>query len=1083
MALTNQDRVGRALDLTRDGLAVFVEQEFKNIHGDQALHQAEQFISDRHYKPGTPFSKWDAQLILRVMWECWRPVFSKVLGRAERTLVSELTDVRNDWAHQKKFSTDDAYRALDSAERLLTAVSAGQAAEVAKMKQDLLRLRYAKEVQNEKRKSVGTTIESQVTNQLTAWRDVVKPHQDVANGRYQQAEFAADLWQVHVGEGEAEYRDPSEFFRRTFLTESLKRLLIGGVRRLTSGGGDPVVQLQTNFGGGKTHSMLALYHLFSGAQPEQMSGADAILAEAGTKKLPKAKRVVLVGNKISPGNPALKADGTVVHTLWGELAYQLGGKEAYERVRLDDERATSPGDALRELFNQYGPCLILIDEWVAYARMLHEDSNLPGGDFETQFTFAQLLTESAKAAKNCLLVVSLPASDTAVSPHSQADDVEVGGQRGREALERLRNVIGRVEAAWQPASAEEGFEIVRRRLFEPISEDVQFKSRNIVARAFSDLYRNQAQEFPDECKETEYRERIEAAYPIHPEVFDRLYTDWSTLVKFQRTRGVLRLMASVIYQLWSSNDRNPLIMPANIPLNDPQVSFELKRYLSDQWGPIIEKDIDGASSLPKRIDDEVPNLGKHMATRRVARTLYLGSAPLKSANRGLEDRGIKLGCVMPGESPAVFGDALRRLASKATYLYADGERYWYDTQPTVTKVADDRAGQLEREPDKVAQEIERRVREDLKRKGDFVGVHPLPQGSQDVPDDTGCRLVVLGVDHPYGKEAGSPAEKEAQTILENRGTAPRLMRNTLLFLAPDRTRLPELDEATRRYLAWASVLAEKDALDLSPHQVKQAETQFKSADSAVSLRIPETYQWLLIPTQANPQSPMTWDQIRLTGQEALAERASKKIRNDQLYTAYATTVLRMDMNRVPLWRGNHVAITQLVEDFGRYLYLPRLKSTEILLQAIRDGGPTTRWELDSFAFAESYDDERQRYRGLRAGAGFPVPDADAPGLLVKSEVAAEQLKAERNAAADEPRPTDPGPGASGPDGPPPPTTGGRDPTPTLPAATPHGPRGRGPQSASTAASSSTRPEWAATQARSATRSSPTSPASSARRSA
>jgi hypothetical protein len=267
MALTNQDRVGRALDLTRDGLAVFVEQEFKNIHGDQALHQAEQFISDRHYKPGTPFSKWDAQLILRVMWECWRPVFSKVLGRAERTLVSELTDVRNDWAHQKKFSTDDAYRALDSAERLLTAVSAGQAAEVAKMKQDLLRLRYAKEVQNEKRKSVGTTIESQVTNQLTAWRDVVKPHQDVANGRYQQAEFAADLWQVHVGEGEAEYRDPSEFFRRTFLTESLKRLLIGGVRRLTSGGGDPVVQLQTNFGGGKTHSMLALYHLFSGAQP------------------------------------------------------------------------------------------------------------------------------------------------------------------------------------------------------------------------------------------------------------------------------------------------------------------------------------------------------------------------------------------------------------------------------------------------------------------------------------------------------------------------------------------------------------------------------------------------------------------------------------------------------------------------------------------------------------------------------------------------------------------------------------------------------------------------------------------------
>src|SRR5207253_14211 len=127
-----------------------------------------------------------------------------------------------------------------------------------------------------------------------------------------------------------------------------------------------------------------------------------------------------------------------------------------------------PGDALRELFNEYGPCLVLIDEWVAYARQLHDQGDLPAGGFETQFTFAQVLTESAKLAKNCLLVISLPASDTGGSPHTQADDVEVGGQRGREALDRLRNVVGRVESSWRPASAEEGFEIVRRRLFEPL---------------------------------------------------------------------------------------------------------------------------------------------------------------------------------------------------------------------------------------------------------------------------------------------------------------------------------------------------------------------------------------------------------------------------------------------------------------------------------------------------------------------------------------------------------------------------------------------------------------------------------------
>jgi predicted AAA+ superfamily ATPase len=254
-----------------------------------------------------------------------------------------------------------------------------------------------------------------------------------------------------------------EFFRRTYLTESLKEMLIGAVRRLTVGGGDPVVQLQTNFGGGKTHSMLALYHLFSGIAPTELAGIDAVMAAAGANKIPTARRVVLVGNKISPGNPSTKPDGTVVRTLWGELAWQLGGKKAFARIKADDEKATSPGDVLRELFNEYGPCLILVDEWVAYARQLHDQSDLPAGGFETQFTFAQVLTESAKLAKNCLLVISLPASDTSGSPHTQADDVEVGGTRGREALDRLRNVVGRVESSWRPASAEEGFEIVRRR--------------------------------------------------------------------------------------------------------------------------------------------------------------------------------------------------------------------------------------------------------------------------------------------------------------------------------------------------------------------------------------------------------------------------------------------------------------------------------------------------------------------------------------------------------------------------------------------------------------------------------------------
>ncbi len=1004
MAITNHERVGKAMELLKSGLGPFVQREFASTYGEHATAEAGRFIGEDRLSTKKPIAELDAASLLKLMWESWSDVFRKTLGHAERSLLSELRDVRNKWAHQETFSGDDAYRALDSTGRLLAAVSAPQADEIEKMKMELLRVRFDEQARSEKRKTASTAIESVAVTSLKPWREVVTPHQDVASGRYQQAEFAADLWQVYLGEGAEEYHDPAEFFRRTYLTDSLKRMLVGAVQRLSGKGGDPVVQLQTNFGGGKTHSMLALYHLFSGMAPGDLAGIDAVMQEAEAKKLPTVRRVVLVGNKISPGNPATKPDGTLVCTLWGELAWQLGGKKAFARIKADDEKATSPGDALRELLTEYGPCLVLIDEWVAYARQLHDQGDLPAGSFETQFTFAQVLTESAKNAKNCLLVISLPASDTMGSPHAQADDVEVGGQRGREALDRLRNVVGRVESSWRPASAEEGFEIVRRRLFDRLADPARFRDRDVVARAFADLYRTQHQEFPPGCREADYETRIKAAYPIHPEIFDRLYTDWSTLVKFQRTRGVLRLMAAVIHSLWEKGDRNPLIMPANISIDDPRVQFELTRYLSDNWVPVIEKDVDGPSSLPLRLDGDLPNLGKFAACRRVARAIYMGSAPTATAaHRGIEDRQVKLGCVMPGESPAVFGDALRRLAAAATYLYQDGPRYWYSTQPTVTKLAEDRAEQLRREPDKVVHELDRRLRENLRQTGDFSRVHPMPQSGQDVPDDLDARLIVLGVDHPYSKEPGSAAEAPAKAILESRGNTPRLYRNTLVFLAADKIRLQDLDEAVRKYLAWDSILSEKKPLNLDPQQLAQAETQHKSADGVVTARLPETYQWLLVPVQATPQSLVAWQPIRLSGQDALAMRASKKLRSDELLvTTFAATRLRMELDRVPLWRGDHVAVKQLAEDFARYLYLPRLRDASVLLGAIRDGVALLTWEQDAFAFADSFDEIAGRYRGLRGGQNVSLADSDAPGLLVKVDRARKQLEAETEKRLDKP---------------------------------------------------------------------------------
>ncbi|HOU53599.1 MAG TPA: Swt1 family HEPN domain-containing protein [Myxococcota bacterium] len=997
MSMTNHERVGKALDLLRAGLAPFVEREFRDAFGDDMPAEVARFLDDDRLNMGRPAGEWDVAALLKVMWESWNEVFRRTLGFAERSLVSELRGWRNRWAHQEAFSSDDADRALDSAERLLTAVSAPQAEEVHRIKMDLRRLVFDEQVRAERRRLGGSLIGAGAAGALRPWREVAVPHPDVRSGRYQQAEFAADLWQVHLGEGSDEYRDPVEFFRRTYLTDSLGHLLTTAVARLSGAGGDPVVQLQTNFGGGKTHSMLALYHLFSGHPPTALPGVETVMRAAGVAALPAVRRVVLVGNRLSPGNPVQKSDGTVVRTLWGELAWQVGGREAYDRIRADDERATSPGDRLREIFRDYGPCLVLIDEWVAYARQLHDASDLPGGSFETQFTFAQALTESARAVSNCLVVVSLPASEQAASPHARTEDEEVGGLRGREALDRLRNVIGRVESSWRPASAEESFEIVRRRLFEPFSDPEQFTARDVVALAFADLYRAQRGEFPPECCEAGYEQRLKAAYPIHPEVFDRLYGDWSTLLTFQRTRGVLRLMASVIHSLWDKGDRSPLILPSSIPMDDPRVQFEITRYLSDNWVPVIEKDVDGPGSLPVRLDAEVDNLGRYSACRRVARTVYFGSAPVTgAAHRGLEDRRVRLGCVMPGESPANFGDALRRLAAAATYLYQDGNRYWYATQPTVTKLAEDRAEQLRREPDKVAREVERRVRQDVRQAGDFSRVHPFPQGNADVPDDLEARLVVLDTSAPHARgDDHSAALRRARDLLDSRGGAPRIYRNTLVFLTADQARLQDLEAAVRLYLAWDSILGDREALNLAPQQVRQAETQRQAADHMVTARLPETYMWLLVPVQVDPNAEVTWQALRLQGGEGLAVRASKCLRKDELLlVSFAGTRLRMELDRVPLWRGDHVEVRQLIEDFARYLYLPRLKGPDALRAAIRDGVGLITWGQDSFAYADFYDESSRRYRGLRGGQA--LDHILETGLVVKPDVARRQMDQEED---------------------------------------------------------------------------------------
>jgi predicted AAA+ superfamily ATPase len=356
------------------------------------------------------------------------------------------------------------------------AIAAEQANEVQRAKQELLRLNFAEQARTETRKLAVSPTEGQPSTGLKPWREVITPHPDVASGKFQQAEFAADLGQVYRGDASDEYGKPRDFFQRTFMTHGLEQLLVGALKRLSGTGGDPVVELQTNFGGGKTHSMLALYHLFSGAPASDLAGVEQVLKAAGLNPIPKAKRAALVGTDIGPAVQHRKPDGTGVNTLWGELAWQLLGKDGYKIVAESDKKGVSPGGELRELFKRAAPCIVLIDEWLAHARMLYGVSDLPAGSFDANMTFAQALTEAAKASPKTIIVASIPASDT-----------EIGGEGGRAALERIKNVFARVQSPWTPASTDEGFEIVRRRLFQAIADPELFRARDAVAKKFREM--------------------------------------------------------------------------------------------------------------------------------------------------------------------------------------------------------------------------------------------------------------------------------------------------------------------------------------------------------------------------------------------------------------------------------------------------------------------------------------------------------------------------------------------------------------------------------------------------------------------
>jgi len=799
---------------------------------------------------------------------------------------------------------------------------------------------------------------------MKPWREIAIPHEDVLEGTFQQSEFAADITAVHSGKSSKEYQDPAAFFERTFITEGMRHLLTSVVRRLNKKGGDPVIQLQTAFGGGKTHTMLAVYHLATRVCPlKDLRGVSPLLKEADSMDVPKARVAVIDGNAHGPGQPWMRGSQEI-KTLWGELGWQLGGEDGYKIVEKADATGTSPGKThLKELLERFAPCVVLIDELVAYIRQFPDGSPLSGGSYDSNLSFIQALTEAAKLAPNAIVLASLPESE-----------IEAGSERGATALKALEKTFGRVQRLWKPVDSEEAFEIVRRRLFEPIEDT---KSRDEVCHAFAKTYVEEGTKLPSETQEGSYRDRLTKAYPIHPEIFDRLYQDWSTLEGFQRTRGVLKLMAKVIYRLWKDENKDYLILPGSLPLYDGETRNELTYYLQAGWDAVLEKDIDGERAETSALENKETRFGKINAARRVARTLFLGSAPSngvgKQGARGMDLPRVLLGCLQPGQGSATFADALNRLSDRLHYLNSSADRrsdsthYWFDTRANLRREMEDRKGRFS-EQNEVRATIAEVLRKLTAGLNTFDGAHPFTPHA-DVPDDGALRLVLLPPDKFYSKQEKRLAEEEVLTYLRNNGTRPRHYANRLLFIAPDHASLGRLKEAALTVLAWNSIIEDvKDGrLNIDRLTEKQAQKHVQTAEEVLPRAARECYKWLLCPSLPNPtdKDPLIEAFPLNTGGASFSAAIERVCKDNELVIApWSPIHLRAELQKL-YWKDDRadVRARDFWEDSMKYLYLPRLSSEGVLEQAIETGAGSEDF------FGTAYGKSGGKYEGFKLGDG------------------------------------------------------------------------------------------------------------------
>lgn len=744
---------------------------------------------------------------------------------------------------------------------------------------------------------------------LKPWWKIAIPHKDIREGKFDESVFAADLGEVYAGRGAVDYKDPVTFFKKTYLTKGLSSMLSDILSRVSGKRkGEKVIQLKTPFGGGKTHTLLSLFHLFK--NHEQIENTDIVrdlLEKNKIKKLPKVKVIVLVGTALNPQTD---------RTLWGELAYQIDSN-AYKSIEDNDKNKIAPGsDDLSEMLSEAQPCLILMDEVLQYLTKAYGvkigDGTLGG----QTLSFLQELTTAVSNNENCVLVATLPSSI-----QEQYDE------KTEEAFGKLTRVFGRVEAIRTPVEGEEIYEIIRRRLFENIGEE---KERKEVAQVYWDLYQKLSADLPRKVKEISYRDKIEKAFPFHPELVEIFYERWGSLPGFQRTRGVLRFLARVVGDLYQNPNSGAIIQPAFVDLDNQNIRSELTKFVGVTYESVIASDISGPTAKAPRIDRE---LGTEYARERIseglATSIFLYSFT-GSKEKGANELQLRLSVLTPTLTPPIIAEGLSRLSKQLWFLNSDsGGIYKFTTQPNINKMLIDKEDGLNEV------DIKELIGQKLK---DIIGyshfkLYLWPAEDKDIDDIPELSLVVLNLDYALNDKEQDETKEFIETILENHSGTFRKYKNSLIFLVANGEGLKNLLSNVKRLLALRSIEEDYKGEDkLADEQIRDLAVRLSDAERKLNAVVCNAYRHVVVAGSGKEELRQFDLGLQTTnGDKTLSEKVYESLKaHEKLLDKLDPSLLTS--KRFGVWPENEelISLKKLKENFSQYTHLPMLETPHVL---------------------------------------------------------------------------------------------------------------------------------------------------------